>query len=364
MLPRRARRRPPANNGAQDNQAATNAALQALQQELAALRQASPLGGATTGGGAAASAGGGAAANAAGGGGAPGDGGAVPPPVSAVSLVQWIGLKLDSFEGSGSPVEAADWLTYVEDKMDVFEVVEGDRVRYATQLLKGEAQIWWKGVQTAHAAASGSLTWQVFVRQFERRFYPATFLEKMKIDLQTYRQDKKTVAEYEVGFNKIVCFVPHVANNDIEKASQFRQGLRPSIRHILGALPLVDFRITVEQALGVEMQHLYTGEIKSSGGDQSRGQDDKKGQSGGPAKKGKTQRPHPYRNKSGESSTSTGGGQKNRAVPKLGMGLVCFRCGDAHNVLIASGVADVLFAVMIIRMWCAGRIQMGRLIGS
>jgi hypothetical protein len=132
----------------------------------------------------------------------------------------------------------------------------------------------------------------------------------------------------------------------------------------LGALPLVDFRTTVEQALGVQMQHLYTGEIKSSGGDQSRGQDDKKGQSGGPAKKGKTQRPHPYRNKSGESSTSTGGGQKNRAVPKLGMGLVCFRCGDAHNVLIASGVADVLFAVMIIRMWCAGRIQMGRLIGS
>jgi hypothetical protein len=89
----------------------------------------------------------------------------------------------------------------------------------------------------------------------------------MKIDLQTYRQDKKTVAEYEVGFNKIVRFVPHVANNDIEKASQFRQGLRPSIRHILGALPLVDFRTTVEQALGVQMQHLYTGEIKSSGGD-------------------------------------------------------------------------------------------------
>jgi hypothetical protein len=34
------------------------------------------------------------------------------------------------------------------------------------------------------------------------------------------------------------------------------------------------------------------------------------------------------------------------------------------DVLIASGVADVLFAVMIIRMWCAGKIQMGRLIGS
>jgi hypothetical protein len=71
--------------------------------------------------------------------------------------------------------------------------------------------------------------------------------------------DKKTVAEYEVGFNKIVRFVPHVARNEVEKASQFCQGLKPSIRHTLGAFPLVDFRTTVEQALGVEMllQVLY-----------------------------------------------------------------------------------------------------------
>jgi hypothetical protein len=108
-------------------------------------------------------------------------------PVSGISLVKWIDRKLDSFDGSGSPVEAANWLTYVEDKMDVFEVAYGDRVRYGTQLLKGEAQIWWRGVQTSHSSAPRSLTWHVLAREFERRFYPATFLEKMKIDLQTYR---------------------------------------------------------------------------------------------------------------------------------------------------------------------------------
>ena len=91
------------------------------------------------------------------------------------------------------------------------------------------------------------------MRQFERRFYPVTFLDKMKIDLHNYVQDKKTVAEYEVGFNKIVRFVPYVARNDVEKARQFRQGLKPSIRHMLGAFPLVDFCSTVEQALGIEL---------------------------------------------------------------------------------------------------------------
>jgi hypothetical protein len=60
--------------------------------------------------------------------------------------------------------------------MDVFEIVYGDHVHFGTQLLKGEAQIWWRGVQAAHSFSPGVLTWDVFIRQFERRFCPVTFL--------------------------------------------------------------------------------------------------------------------------------------------------------------------------------------------
>jgi hypothetical protein len=94
------------------------AAMQAMQQELAILRQAIHV----------------APAGAASGGEAE-----MPLPVSGLSLMQWMGMKLDSFHGSGTPVEAADWLTYVEVKMNVFEIVYGDRVRFGTQLLKGES---------------------------------------------------------------------------------------------------------------------------------------------------------------------------------------------------------------------------------
>jgi hypothetical protein len=82
----------------------------------------------------------------------------VPLPVSGLSPMQWMGMKLDTFDGSGTLVEAADWLTYVEDKMDVFEIVFGDHVRFGTQLLKGEAQIWWRDVQAAHSSSPGYLT--------------------------------------------------------------------------------------------------------------------------------------------------------------------------------------------------------------
>jgi hypothetical protein len=108
-----------------------------------------------------------------------------------------------------------------------------------------------------------------------------------------------------------------------------------SIRHALGAFPLVDFRTTVKQALGVEMQHQYTMESqKSSGVDQPRGQDARRGNTGGPAhKSGKSQHQchHPYRGKSSELGTSGGSTQRYRAVPKPGLELVCFCCGDARR---------------------------------
>jgi hypothetical protein len=70
---------------------------------------------------------------------------------------------------------------------------------------------------------------------------------------------------------------------------------------------------------------------KSSGTDNSRSQDDKKGHSGGPVhKKDKSHRHQPYHGKSTQSSASRTTPQYH-AIPKAGMGLVCFHCGDAHR---------------------------------
>ena len=129
MPPRRARGSPQAPSGDSMSPAAMLAAMQAMQQELAILRQAIPVApaGAAQGAGGGEVPGGAVPAGA-----APGSGAEVPLPVSGLSLMQWMGMKLDAFYGSGTPVEAADWLTYVEDKMNVFEIVYGDRVHFAT----------------------------------------------------------------------------------------------------------------------------------------------------------------------------------------------------------------------------------------
>jgi hypothetical protein len=93
---------------------------------------------------------------------------------------------------------------------------------------------------------------------------------------------------------------------------------------------LEDFRSVVERALGVEVQNDFTDELR---GDRSQ---DQKGHTGGPThKKDKNHRHHPYGGSSSQSRTSGassgGGATQFRAVAKPGLGLVCFRCGDAHH---------------------------------
>ena len=95
-----------------------------------------------------------------------------------------------------------------------------------------------------------------------------------------------------------------------------------------------DFRSTVERALGVEVQDDYTEELR--GGDQSQAQKDQKGHSGSSSpKKDKHRRHHPYSGSSSQSCASGGGSRDGstqyRAIVRPGLGLVCFRCGDAHR---------------------------------
>jgi len=52
----------------------------------------------------------------------------------------------------------------------------------------------------------------------------------MKTQLERCHQGKRTVVEYEMDFNQIVRFVPHVAHDEYEKAMIFRRDLKASIR--------------------------------------------------------------------------------------------------------------------------------------
>jgi hypothetical protein len=73
------------------------------------------------------------------------EGGGVAHPRGApqqyLDLRGWCGMPLEQFAGTGAPIEAADWLSTATKKLDAFRIPQIEWVRYATQLLKGEALV-------------------------------------------------------------------------------------------------------------------------------------------------------------------------------------------------------------------------------
>jgi hypothetical protein len=55
-------------------------------------------------------------------------------------------MSLEQFAGTGAPIEAVDWLSAATEKLDAFRISHSEWVRYATQLLKGDALVWWRNV--------------------------------------------------------------------------------------------------------------------------------------------------------------------------------------------------------------------------
>ena len=88
---------------------------------------------------------------------------AVFPPEARMSLREWSSLRLDTFDGAGTPVHAADWLRHMERQFGALEMTSVQKARFVAFQLKGQADIWWEGVLSARAPVQGPATWEVFV---------------------------------------------------------------------------------------------------------------------------------------------------------------------------------------------------------
>ncbi|KAK1648307.1 hypothetical protein QYE76_066112 [Lolium multiflorum] len=173
---------------------------------------------------------------------------------SDMTLTKWLDMKLDKFEGLGTPMDASSWLRTMEKYMDALVMTPEDRVVYVAFQLKGLADVWWEGVRKAWIPTLGALTWGLFVKQFTAKYYPASFREKMDVALRNIKQGNKTVDEYDAEFSRIVHFVDHINQNELEKARRFFEGLNSEYRHVMGANRPNDYFTVVEQARGMELQ--------------------------------------------------------------------------------------------------------------
>ncbi|XP_058769023.1 uncharacterized protein LOC131642874 [Vicia villosa] len=141
-----------------------------------------------------------------------------------------------TFRGKHDPDGAQNWLKEIERIFRVMDCTEGQKVRYGTHKLAGEADDWWLGTRQRLEITGEVITWVVFSREFLRKYFPEDVRGKKEIEFLELKQGNSTVTEYAAKFVELVQFYPHYTAETAEfsKCIKFESGLRPEIKRAIG----------------------------------------------------------------------------------------------------------------------------------
>ncbi|WVZ22654.1 hypothetical protein V8G54_001198 [Vigna mungo] len=76
------------------------------------------------------------------------------------------------FNGKATPDEADDWICCNEKIFAAIECSEAQKLVFATYMLAGEAEYWWRGLQMEMEARGEVTSWENFKAKFLERYFP------------------------------------------------------------------------------------------------------------------------------------------------------------------------------------------------
>ncbi|XP_058772778.1 uncharacterized protein LOC131646840 [Vicia villosa] len=140
------------------------------------------------------------------------------------------------FKGTHDPDGALDWLKELERVFRVMDCTPAQKVRYGTHMLAKEADDWWLETLARLEFSGEEVTWNVFRREFLRKYYPEDVRGKKEIEFLELTQGNKSVTEYAAKFTELIKFYPHFDGEGAEfsKCIKFQNGLRSEIKKAVG----------------------------------------------------------------------------------------------------------------------------------
>ncbi|XP_050875748.1 uncharacterized protein LOC127079410 [Lathyrus oleraceus] len=141
-----------------------------------------------------------------------------------------------TFLGRYDPEGALAWLKEIERIFRVMDCSLVQKIRYGIHKLSGGADDWWVDTRLRLETAGEEITWEVFRREFLRKYYPEDVRGKKEIEFLELKQGNLSVTEYAAKFTELAKFYPHYdgANAEISKCIKLENGLRPEIKKAMG----------------------------------------------------------------------------------------------------------------------------------
>jgi hypothetical protein len=149
------------------------------------------------------------------------------------------------------PMDADDWLKSVEQKLQVVQCNNHEKVLLASHQLSGLAADWWDAYVEAHEEPK-SINWPEFRAAFRAHHVSQGLIKLKKKEFQDLKQGSMSMNEYVTKFTQLSCYALHEVNTDEKKQECFLNSLNDGLAYALEARDFENFQGVVSKALVLE----------------------------------------------------------------------------------------------------------------
>ncbi|KAI3746734.1 hypothetical protein L6452_09173 [Arctium lappa] len=169
------------------------------------------------------------------------------------SYKAFLGCNPKEFLGSDNPVACMYWLKKVDIAFESSECDVSQRVKFTSQLLRGEALIWWNLTRSALTPeVLMKLTWPVFKKKIMNKYSNERSLDKLEVEFRNLKKGNLFVANYSKLFLEKLNLVGYLVPDERSKIKAFHLGLPANMRTDVRNAGGSTFQEVIEEALLVE----------------------------------------------------------------------------------------------------------------
>jgi hypothetical protein len=163
-----------------------------------------------------------------------------PPPPPRDRLGEFQRTKPPTISQAMEPMDADDWLNFVEKKLQVFQCNNCEKVLVASHQLSGHAADLWDAYVEAHEEPE-SINWPEFRAAFRAHYVPQGVIKLKKKEFQDLIQGSMSVNEYVTKFTQLSRYALHEVNTNEKKQECFLNSLNDGLAYALEARDFENF---------------------------------------------------------------------------------------------------------------------------
>jgi hypothetical protein len=162
-------------------------------------------------------------------------------------------------------MDAEDWLTDTERKLEIVGCNDEEKVGYATYHLSGPAASWWESVVAIHPSET-RFTWEAFKEKFRAHHVPESIMELKQREFETLQQGDQAIPKYLRDFSHLSRYAHDEVNTKEKMKKRFIKGLNPYLRMQLRTAAIQGFQHLVDTAITFEDDYLQVYEKRKRKG--------------------------------------------------------------------------------------------------